>query len=339
MINARVAKRATITGVERWTRELIPRLRTLDPSRYTVAAPPTRASSRAPGQLWEQVLLPAWAAHARTGVIFSPANLAPLAWPRNVVLVHDAAPFRRPQAYARSYRSWHRVVGAASARRALRVVTVSEFSRRELVELLGLDPAMVTVITGGVSPRFGPDRDPEPIRAKLGLERPYVLTIGTLDERKNLSALGAAARRLRAEGFDVVQAGDVRRHFSPAADGEGLRSLGYVDELDLPGLYRGASAFVLPSLYEGLGLPCLEAMACGVPVVASNRAALPETCRDAAVLVEPEDSDALWRALRSVLEDQALRQRLREAGLRRAASFSWDRAAAQLHLLLASIAD
>jgi glycosyltransferase involved in cell wall biosynthesis len=338
LINARVARRATITGVERWTLELIPRLRALDPVRYIVAAPPSRASSRLPGQLWEQFLLPVWATHARAQIIFSPANLAPLAWPRNVVLVHDAAPFRRPEAYVRSYRWWHGVVGAACARRALRVVTVSEFSRRELVELLGLDPAMVTVIAGGVSGRFHPDRDPEPIRAKLGLHRPYVLTVGTSDERKNVSALGLAAQRLRADGFDVVQAGDARVHFSRAIPREGLRSVGYVDEQDLPGLYRGASAFVLPSVYEGLGLPCLEAMASGVPVVASNRAALPETCGDAAVLVEPEDDEALWRALRTVLEDQGLRQRLRKAGLRRAASFSWDRAAVQLDLLLASVA-
>jgi glycosyltransferase involved in cell wall biosynthesis len=337
LINARVTRRATITGVERWAVELAPRLCALAPGRYAVVRPPSAAGSRTLGQLWEQLVLPARAGRARARVILSPANLAPLAWPRNVVIVHDAAPFRRPEAYSRSYRSWHQRLGAATARRALRVVTVSEFSKRELVELVGLDPASVAVIAGGVGPRFSPEADPAPVRARLGLHRRYVLTVGTADERKNLAALSVAARRLTAAGVDLVRAGDARPHFAQTATVGGVRSVGYVDDADLPGLYAGASAFVLPSLYEGLGLPCLEAMASGVPVVAANRAALPETCGDAAIMVEPDDRGAIADALARVLDDGQLRARLRDAGLRRAASFSWDRAAGQLDSLLSSV--
>jgi glycosyltransferase involved in cell wall biosynthesis len=255
-----------------------------------------------------------------------------------VVLVHDAAPFRLPDAYARSYLALHRRLGAASARQALQVVTVSDFSKRELVELLGLEPARVTVVRGGVSARFSPGVDPERVRAKLGLADRYVLTIGTADERKNVAALGPAAARLSQAGVEIVQAGDARPQFSTPAVVPGVRSVGYVSEQDLPGLYRGASAFVLPSRYEGFGLPCVEAMASGVPVVAADRGALPETCGDAALLVDPDDRQAVATALERVLEDGALRDGLRERGLRRAAQFSWDRAAAELHELLSELA-
>lgn len=340
LINARVAKRATITGVERWTLELTPRLRALAPGHYPVAHPPPVASSRTLGHAWEQLVLPAAALHHRARLIFSPANLAPVAWPRNVLLIHDAAPFRMPDAYSRGYLALHHRLGAASARRALQVVTVSDFSKRELVELLGLDPAHVRVIRGGVGTQFSPQAadDSERVRAKLGLSRPYALTIGTADARKNLEALDRAAARLNQAGVEVVRAGDARPQFASTGPVAGVRSLGYIAEPDLPGLYAGARAFVLPSRYEGLGLPCLEAMACGVPVVAADRGALPETCGDAALLVDPDDGEAIARALETALDDQTTRDRLRASGLRRAAEFSWDRAAAELHALLSALA-
>ncbi len=125
-----------------------------------------------------------------------------------------------------------------------------------------------------------------------------MLTIATADRRKNLASLGVAAQRLAAEGIDLVWAGDDRPYFSAVGHDSRLRSIGYVDDADLPGLYAGARAFVLPSRYEGFGLTCLEAMACGVPVVAADRAALPETCGDAALLVDPDDPDGGGRCCR-----------------------------------------
>ncbi len=334
LINARVTARATITGVERYALEVIPRLQALAPDTYTVARPPAAASAGALGHLWEQAVLPVAAARAGADVVFSPANLAPLAWPRNVVAIHDAAVFRGSGAYSRGYRLLHQRLGALAARRALHVVTVSAFSARELVQALGLDPASVTVIAGGVSPRFSTSVDPSPVLARHGLTNPYVLTIGTADARKNLAALSVAVQRLKALGVEVVNAGDTRPQFAATGALPAMRSLGYVDERDLPGLYRGASAFVLPSLYEGLGLPCLEAMASGVPVVASNCAALPETCGEAAILVDPCDREAIAQALERVLADEPLAAGLREAGLARVGQFTWEAAAAQLHSLL-----
>ena len=276
----------------------------------------------------------------RAQAIFSPANLAPVAWPRNVLVVHDAAVLRQPAAYSRAYRAWHRGIGLTAARRARAVVTVSEFSRRELVELGGLDPQRLTVIGGGVDSRFSPgdgDVATREATGSLGLRRPYVLTIATDDPRKNLDALVPCAAALGQRGIELVWAGDSRPQFARTRPLTGLRALGYVPDELLVGLYRGAEAFVLPSRYEGFGLTCLEAMACGTPVIAADRAALPEVCGDAALLVDPDDPDAITRAVLSAYESRPLAARLKAAGIERAQRYSWERAAAACDALLRTL--
>lgn len=336
-----------MTGVERFTAEVIRRLMVLGPERYVVAQPRPRARGRALAQGWEQFALPVQAARLGAALVFSPANLAPLAWPRNVVVMHDAAVLREPEAYSRAYRAWHAGLGLLCARRAVAVITVSQFSRTELIELAGLDPSRLSVIPGGVDARFTPEAGTGAAGVagaagtarRLGLERPYVLTIATADRRKNVEKLAPVAAALAKEGIEMVWAGDQRPYFQAAAAASGVRSVGYVPEADLPGLYAGARAFVLPSRYEGFGLTCLEAMACGTPVVAANRAALPETCGGAALLVDPDDPDALTDAVVTAARGDAVRRQLRARGLRRAAEFSWDRTAARVHELLGSLAD
>jgi glycosyltransferase involved in cell wall biosynthesis len=339
VLNRRAATRATITGVERWTGEVVDRLTALAPDRYVIAQPRPRARRRLLAQSWEQLALPARAAALDAALVFSPANLAPLAWPRNVLVMHDAAVLREPGAYSAAYRAWHSRVGRVCARRALMVVTVSEFSRGELVELAGLDPERLTVIPGGVSDRFTPNADPAPVAWRHGLHRPYVLTIATADARKNLAALEPVAAELREQGIELVWAGDSRPYFARSAGASGVRALGYVPDAELPGLYAGALAFVLPSRYEGFGLTCLEAMACGTPVVAANRAALPETCGDAALLVDPDDAASLTAAVLAAATESSARATLRAAGLSRAAEFTWPGTAIRVHTLLMHLAE
>ncbi len=320
LIDGRAAVRPELGGVERWARELCTRLPALRPERYAVARPPAALAHRA-GHAWEQAVLPFRA--RRAALLLGPANLAPVAFPRNVVVIHDAAVLREPSWYSAAYARWHGALLPALARRAKRVITVSEFSARELRELVGVDAA---VVPGGVDvERFRPDADPGPAGAALGLDRPYVLTVASRIARKNLAALDVAAARLRANGIDLVAAGGERTQFR-AGRASGPRSLGPVPDSHLPGLYAGASAFVLPSLYEGFGLPCIEAMACGTPVVAARAAALPETCGDAALYADPHDPDAIAGAVERAVERETA-ERLRAAGLRRAAAFTWDRTA------------
>ena len=286
--------------------------------------PPHGLAFRA-GHAWEQAALPLLA--RGSALIFSPANLAPLAaGRRNVVLIHDVAALRRPEAYGRVYRSYQRRLLPAIARRAGRVVTVSEFSRAEIAELLGVPPERIEVVPNGVDERFSPGAAPGPAAERFRLERPYVLTVGTASVRKNVGALEEAARRLDELGMELVAAGSERGYLHGERPPAGIRRLGYVDDPLLPGLYAGARALAMPSLHEGFGLPCLEAMASGVPVVAARRGALPEICGDAALLVEPEPGE-LAGALVAAACDEDVRARLGAAGLARAAEFSWDRAA------------
>ena len=322
-LNARAAARPELGGVERWARELAARLPAL--GGYEVVRPPATLSHRA-GHAWEQLVLPARARKA--WLLLNPANLAPLAFPRNAVVIHDAAALRHPQWYSPLYARWQRVVLPAIAQRARVVITVSEFSRRELRELLDVD---AHVVPGGVDHRFHPHADPEPARAALGLTRPYVLTVASRTTRKNLASLDATSRRLGDKGIDLVAAGGERPQFREGeATSNGPRALGHVPDAHLPGLYAGAAAFVLPSWHEGFGLTCLEAMACGVPVVAANAGALPETCGEAARYADPADPDDIATQVLAAIGDD----RLREAGSQRAALFTWERTARELDALL-----
>ncbi|HYM57267.1 MAG TPA: glycosyltransferase family 1 protein [Solirubrobacteraceae bacterium] len=321
--------------MERWARELSLRLPALRPGGYAVMRPPGGLVHRA-GHAWEQLVLPARAARLGARALLCPANLAPLAFPRNVVVIHDAAALRHPEWYSRSYAGWQRLVLPALARRALHVVTVSEFSRGELTALLGVAPERVTVVPGGVDAAFSPDADPRPAWASLALARPYVLCVASHTARKNLRALVPAARALGRDGVDVVVAGGHRPQFAGEAGLDALRLLGYVDDALLPGLYAGAEAFVLPSLHEGFALTVLEAMACGAPVVAAATTALPATCGDAALLVEPAP-EALRDALSGLLADDGERARLVAAGRVRAAAFTWERTARELDALLSDL--
>jgi glycosyltransferase involved in cell wall biosynthesis len=300
VINSRAAIRTEIGGVERVAREMVARLPGLAPERYRVVRPPAGMAHRA-GHLWEQAVLPL----ARGRIIYSPANLAPVASRRNVVVIHDVAALRHPLWYSRPYVAWQRAVLPRIARGARLVITVSDFSRREIEDVLGVT---ATVIPNGVDERFRPSAD----------KGDYALVVGTRIARKNLASLAAAAEALGAQGVELLSAGSGRAYMRSEATS--IRQLGYVPEHELPRLYARARVLLIPSLYEGFGLPVLEAMASGTPVVAANRGALPETCGDAALVVEPEDFASA--ALQAIDDD-----RLIAAGLERAAGYSWERAA------------
>jgi glycosyltransferase involved in cell wall biosynthesis len=259
----------------------------------------------------------------------------------SVVTVHDVSFARHPEWFTLRDRVVLNAGVRTSVRRAARVLVPSGHARDELCALLGVPPERVLVTPEGVEARFAPPHE-GPARAEhddaffrhLGVRRPYVLALGNLQPRKNVARLIQAWALLVRSGADadhrLVVAGGFRgrRDDAPALSvtagiGDRVVFPGFVRHADLPMLYAGASLFVFPSLYEGFGLPVLEAMACGTPVACSWTSALPEVASDAAATFDPEDPRDIAAVVAALLADQGLRAELRTRGLRRAAEATW----------------
>ena len=222
-----------------------------------------------------------------------------------MLTVHDVLPLRHPELFTRANRLHFRRFVAPAARRAAAVLTGSVHVREQIVELLDVEPERVDVTPYGISERFRPtEPDPAWLERRFGIRGPYLLTVGAGDPRKNV----VTARQVAGTRQLVVV---------------GQGGVGHVTDDELVALYGGAGCFLFLSLDEGFGLPPLEAMACGCPVLASARGSLPEVLGDAALLVEP-DADGAATGLARVLQDDALRADLREKGLERARTFSWE---------------
>lgn len=227
--------------------------------------------------------------------------------------IHDLVPVRFPELVTPRTRSMHTRKYENAARTCDVVFVNSRYTADDVVETLRVDEQRVVVALPGLEPGHVPEGE----RADLG--RPYVLGLGTLEPRKNLGRLVEAWRLLDGE-LALALAGGGGWGEQPGLDDEGLAALGYVPDEEVPRLYRGASVFVYPSLFEGFGMPVIEAMACGVPVVVSAHPSLDEAAGDAAVRVDPEDPEAIAEGIRTALAE---RERLVAAGLRHAARFAW----------------
>lgn len=301
--------------------------------------------------LWRQALLPLALQAYRPAVCHFTNLMAPLWAPcPMVVTIHDLTLRLMPNYHPVRRRTAMGPLLGPSARRAARVIAVSETSKRDIVRLLGVAAEKVSVIYEAAGPAFSP-RPASRVRRVLeryGLDHPYILFVGTIEPRKNLLRLVRAFAQLRAEGRRerLVLVGALGWAYAPLFAeierlglGDSISHLGFVGDDDLVALYNGAAVFVFPSLYEGFGLPPLEAMACGTPVVTSSTSACAEVATGGALLVDPTDETAIATAIRQVLTDPALAADLRRRGSARAAEFSWQRAAEQTLAVYESVAN
>ena len=327
------------TGVARYIERLVAALPdAMDEGDEALLLGQPAPPSERPGRraLWEQVALPRAVAHLRLDLLHGPMSALPVtARCRMVVTIHDLAFLRMPELVPVMRRRYLTAMTKVAVRRARRIVTVSEHTKQDVVELLGVPEDRVVVTPLGVDARFQPVQGQAltAFLAAQGLVRPFILAVGTLEPRKNLPAL------LRAFGqiascieHDLVLVGpvgwlngDIDRTYLDLPDPirERVRFAGFVSDDVLPAWYSAASLMVYPSLYEGFGLPALEAMACGTPVVTSALSSLPEVVGDAALTGDATDVQWLADVMTNVLDDPALAAMLRTNGLERAAPFTW----------------
>jgi glycosyltransferase involved in cell wall biosynthesis len=353
----------TQSGVGHYTQRLVSGLAAIDRvNRYTcvilqggpglpvvqenVAWWPTRISfeDHFRGDLWLLAYLPARLHRLRADVFHGPAVFLPLVkWGyRTVVTIHDLVSFLFPTTVPRKYSLYMRLMTRLAARSADRIIAVSGATRDDLCRVLGVPEERVVVIHEAVDPAFAAATDDDRAAAVLrryGIRPPYCLFVGNLEPRKNLARLIDAFARVRSGGGARPQLvvagtrgwlyGGIFRAVETHGVARDIVFTGYVPPADLPALYAGATCFVFPSLYEGFGLPVLEAMAAGAPVVASRAGAIPEVAGDAALLVDAERPDQIAEAIESVLGDAALRAGMTARGRARAREFTWEAVARQ----------
>jgi glycosyltransferase involved in cell wall biosynthesis len=286
----------------------------------------------------------------RPGVLFVPSHVVPLWHPLSVVTIHDLGYLHEPDAHPPSQRRMLDRTTRWSCRSATKIIAISNATKHDLVTHYDVDQHKIRVIYHGISSPMAraSDQAIEEVKEKYRLPDRYVLFVGTVQPRKNIARIAAAMKIVSDAGLPqkLVVAGkpgwlseDVERTIDQTGRSDLLARIGYVPEEDLAALYSGADVFCFPSMYEGFGLPILEAMACGTPVVTSTRGALPEIAGDAAVFVDPTSIEAIGAALVGVLSSPDERARLVDAGQRRARQFSWDECAKLTFDLLIEVRD
>ena len=277
------------------------------------------------GHLWEQLDLPVYLKRNSNTLLVNLVNTATLIYRNQIITIHDLAFLRHPEWFSKKFYLFYKFLIPEIIRKAKKIITVSNFSKTEIINLLKIPSQKVEVIYNGVSKKFFYN----PLIKKENI----ILAVSSLDPRKNFKNLILAFKKLKLKNYKLLIVGSKNKIFSNQAieqlikETPNIEFTGYVSDEELVNLYQRAKLFVYPSLYEGFGLPPLEAMACGTPVVVSNVASLPEVCGDAAYYVNPYDVNDIARGIEAVLKDENLQKELILKGLERVKLFSWEESA------------
>lgn len=322
-VNVRSLSAGPLTGVQRYADELLKRF-----GDEVVRLAPLEPLDGLRGHTWEQFVLPRLVSG---GVLWSPANTGPITVSKQVVTIHDASVIDHPEWFDKKFAAWYKILLPKLTKSARYIITDSGYSKRRLIENFPYAAHKIIDIPLGVDERFfaRDNANFDDAMHRLELNKRYILAIGSIEPRKNLRTLFDAWKdwQSRPDDVQLVVAGGAGKVFSGLGYEtvpQGVKLLGRVEDNVLPTLYRGALAFVFPSLYEGFGLPPLEAMATGTAVICSNAASLPEVIGSAALTVDPLDKIALSAALDQITSNQDLRLKLQSDGIIQAKKFTWD---------------
>lgn len=332
-INTRILQNKT-TGVQRYLLELLKRF----DSQSVEEIHPRFPLRGMQGHAWEQIALPfsfERKSLRRKSVLFSPSNSGPLAIGRQVVTIHDVVPLDHPEWLNSNFAKWYRFLLPKLATRAAAVITVSEFSKERIIERTGVAPERVIVTPNCVDARFRPLPEEARIASIHELKLPsvrFILTLGSLEPRKNLHRLLKAWSMINSQIDDdiwLVVAGGAGlsstfQSVKFPADLSRVHFTGHIPDEVLPSLYGQALAFTYLSVYEGFGLPPLEAMACGTPVLTGSRTSLPEVVGNAGLTVNPMSMDDICASMLQIIKDSALQQKLSALGIARSSQFNWN---------------
>ena len=294
-----------------------------------------RRIGRHRGHLWEQCDLPLWLARNGSPPLVSLCNTAPLIYGNQIATHHDITYVRHPESYSRAFRATYRNLTPLLLKRIKALITVSEFSRTEIARFYGYPARQICVVPNAVDSRFQPFCAQQSPRESA----PYLLAVSSPSAHKNFARMVAAF--LRMDGLDEVELriiGDSNRVFSgslhDAAGSRRIRMLGRLTDEELVEAYQGAAAFVFPSVYEGFGIPPLEAQACGCPVIAARAASIPEVLGDSALYFDPLKVKDIAHCMQRILQDEPLRRDLRRRGKANVARFCWNSSARQVSRLI-----
>lgn len=273
---------------------------------------------------WEQVTLPRYMKRHHNGeLLLSLSGLSPLCYKHNILTIHDISYLLRPRSYSWAYCLYYQFMTPLAAKRAKKILTVSQFSKEELVKHLGLNGQTVAVVYNAVRPKVLLPREDK---------KRYLLAVGSLVPRKNIKRLLEAYCGMNNPDFELYIVGGMHAIYADAelsayAHTKGVRFLGYVNGVELDKLYRNATAYVNPSLYEGFGIPLVEAMVQECPPVVSDIPAFREVCGDAALYFDPSDVHDIQDKILRIMQDESLRRRLTAAGSEQVKRFSWEQSA------------
>lgn len=327
-VNTRILLSPT-TGVQRYLAEILKR----SEGQFRQIQPQGGGYQGFKGHLWEQTVLPRL---TKNSTLWSPSTTGPLLKSNQVITTHDLSPMDHPEWFSKKFAVWYNFIIPRIAKTAAHILTDSQFSKDRILHHCQVHSSKVTVIPLGVDPRFF-QFSKAGSKEKLSLpSQKYFLSLGSLEPRKNLKKLleawSLAAAKIDADIFLVI-AGEIGSShiFSKMNFDQKLLSrvhfTGRVSDADLPGLYTSALGFVYPSLYEGFGLPPLEAMAAGVPVLASNSTSIPEVVGQSGILFNPTNIEEISTSIIEVASDESLRKKLVKSGTERARLFNWDQTA------------